>query len=206
MRWRCALLLVLVLAPAQAGCITLGLGSGLAVTPASADAAVAPTFGVDLGVAIELPHHVRDSRPPAPRTVRIAAGFGSSMTGLSTDQGAVNAMTGPIFLRTDVTFLHLGPRALLRATARVEAPGWDLERDPIGAVGPYDVPHSTAIGALAGLTLELPTERSVALLVTAGLRMHSFAGDQLESTLLFGPEIAIAADIDVMRVFAGARQ
>jgi hypothetical protein len=200
------ILLVLGLSPLPAGCITLGLGSGLAVTPSSADAAVAPTFGVDLGVAIELPHHLQGTRPPSPRTVRIAAGIGSSMTGLTTDQGAVNAMTGPIFVRTDATFVHLGPRALLRATALLEGPGWDLERDPRGAIGAYDVPNSTVIGALAGVTLELPTERHVALLVTTGLRMHSIAGDQLETMMLFGPELRIAADIDVMRVFAGARE
>ncbi len=196
----------LLCAPLAGGCITVGLGTGLAVGPSGAEDVVSPTFGLDLGVAIELPHHVRLSDPDSPRTVRIEVGVGSSMVGLVTEQGALNAMTGPLFLRTDATFLRLGQKGLLRATALVELPGWDLERDPAGAIGAYDVPNSHAIGGLAGVTGELVTERSVSLFATMGLRMHSIGGDQIETTTLFGPELRIGADIDVIRVFAGERQ
>lgn len=191
-----------VLALATSGCFTVGLGSGLAVGGGT----VAPTFGLDLGVAIDLPHHVQPSDRDSPRVARLELGVGSSLVGLHGDQGALNAMTGPLFVRADVTVLRLGEQGLLRATGLFEGPGWDLERDPQGAIGPHEVPGSSAYGGLLGVTGELVTDRAVALFATLGARVHAFAGDRIEATTLWGPELRIGADIDVTKIFAGSRE
>lgn len=195
-----ALLALLPAAGVATGCVTMSLGSGLAAPSSPARDSVYPTIAIGLGVAIDLPHDVRPSEPDSPRLVRLGVGTGASFTGIRTDLGTIDAITGPVYARTDVTFWRLSERALLRASLEIDGPGVAVERDPLGALGPYDVPHGTAVGFLGGVTLEVVAEDVGAAFFTAGLRVHSVGGDQIPTTTFVGPELAVAFDFDLPKL------
>lgn len=197
--------LLVGLALTSAGCFTLSMGTGLAVGPEGARDAVTPTFSFGVGVALEIPHDVRPSDDDSPRSVRVATGFGLSLVGMRTAAASNNAITGPVFLRTDVTVLPLGEHALLRATLMIDGPGTSLESDPQGAIGTYDVPRSVAWSFLGGPTLQLVAGDEGSLFFTTGVRVHALSGDRFESTTLWGPELLVAADLDMRRLIGGGR-
>ena len=195
------LALLLSLSPLTTGCITVALGSGFAVPPAQARDAIVPTFTFTPGFVVDLPHDVQPSERDAPRLVRVALGLGGALTGVRNRQGAVNSTAGIVFLRADATVLRLSDAALLRATVQVAGPGLDVQRDPVGALGPYDVPNGSAWAALFGGTLELLTRKQANLLITLGVGVHRFAGDRIDATTMFGPELHVALDADLFRLF-----
>jgi hypothetical protein len=200
------LLALAAAAPALGGCITLSLGTGLAVGPADARDAVTPTFSFGAGFALELPRHVQARERDAPRVLRLGAGVGASLMGVRTAAGASNAMTGPVYVRADATFVRLSERALLRATVLVDGPGASLEHDPQGAVGTYDVPSGTAWSALGGPTLQLVMGDEGSFLFTTGLRVHALSGDPFDASVLFGPELLVSAELDLRALFGGRRR
>jgi len=197
----CRLALLVALAASSGGCISISLGSGFVVPPADARDAIEPSFTFAPGAVVDLPHDVRPSDPDAPRLIRLVLGVGVALTGVRDAQGALNVNAGPVFLRADVTVLRLSEALLLRGTAQVGGPGLDVQRDPVGALGSYDVPSVSAWAALFGGTLEVVTGKQANLLMTLGLGVHTFAGDRIETTTMLGPELHVSLDLDLFRLF-----